>query len=171
MERKIFLFNLRRNFDFIGRISIFLTIFFMYRLASYKEIRGLYQSLLLFAIVHFLIIVLYWVYFKIAYKFKKEMYDIDYSIQDIEDNWWDEKYTNKEVMGCDSFNGFFNMEEIKTKRTKLIYLFNKKDEIKAFNFYKENGFKVIKKEYMYTNFFKRLFHIRKDVRYTAVNFE
>lgn len=125
MERKIFLFNLRRNFDFIGRISIFLTIFFMYKLSNYKEM----------------------------------------------DNWWDEKYTNKEVMGCDSFNGFFNMEEIKTKRTKLIYLFNKKDEIKAFNFYKENGFKVIKKEYMYTNFFKRLFHIRKDVRYTAVNFE
>lgn len=171
MERKIFLFNLRRNFDFIGRISIFLTIFFMYKLSNYKEIGGLYKTLLLFTIIYFLLIVLYWFYFKIAYKFKKEMYNIDYSIQDIVDNWWDEKYANKEVMGCDSFNGFFNMEEIKTKRTKLIYLFNKKDEIKAFNFYKENGFKVIKKEYMYTNFFKRLFHIRKDVRYTAVNFE
>lgn len=71
MEGKIFLFNLRRNFDFIGRISIFLTIFFMYRLASYKEISGLYKTLLLFTIIHFLLIVLYWVYFKIAYKFKK----------------------------------------------------------------------------------------------------
>lgn len=47
MERKIFLFNLRRNFDFIRRISIFLTIFFMYRLVSYKEISGLYKTLLL----------------------------------------------------------------------------------------------------------------------------
>lgn len=78
MERKIFLFNLRRNFDFIGRITILFTIFFMYKLGNYKEIRGFYKTLLLFTIIHFLLIVLYWFYFKIAYKFKKEMYDIFY---------------------------------------------------------------------------------------------
>ena len=171
MEKKIFLFYLRRNFDFIGRISIFFTIFLMYQLENYKEIRGLYKTILLFAIIHVLLIVLYWVYFKIAYKFKKEIYDIDYNIQDIEDNWWDEKYTKKEIRGCENFNDVLDIDEVKTKRIKIIYLFNKKDEIKAFNFYKENGFKVIKKEYMYTNFFKRVFYIRKDVRYTAVNFE
>ena len=50
-------------------------------------------------------------------------------------------------------------------------IFNKKNEIEVFNYLKEKGYKVLKKEYLYTNYFKKLFCIRKDIRYSAERIE
>lgn len=172
LEKEIFKFKVRQNSNWLTTLAFYTCIIFLIVTDKISNLKSIYIFILLYPTTVVIYTSLYFIYFKHSYKKNDKIYKIDYQIKDVTDNPFDEDY-KKVISINENFNGVLEIESSEeNKKPKIVNtIFNKKNEIEVFNYFKEKGYKVLKKEYLYKNYFKKLFCIRKDIRYSAERIE
>lgn len=168
LEREIFKFKAKQHFDFISRLSFYTCLIYIFKMNDYVGSMSWVGAILLYPIVSFLYLGIYFLIYKLRYKKHIETYKIDYQVRKISDNTIDEEYKNGKILVIEKFNPD-DIERYKifpkNKPDTVALIFNKKEEVEIFKYFKEKGYKVIEKEFMYKSFIKKMFCINKDIRY------
>ena len=158
LKKQIFKFKLNQHFDFISRLAFYTCLIYVFNFKKYMKLSNALGVLLLYPLTVFIYVILYFIIFNIRYKRKAKNYEIDYEVRKITQNCFDEDYKKGNVNIVSDFKNI--PEQIKI-------IFNKKEEIKIYEYLKNKDYKVVEKEYLYSNLFKNIFRIGKNIRFTA----
>lgn len=169
LKKQIFKFKLNQHFDFISRLAFYSCLIYAFNFKKYIELSNIFGFLLLYPLTVFIYVVLYFIIFNIRYKRKAKNYEIDYEVRKITQNCFDEDYKKGNVNIVSDFKNIPELENIykENRPDKIKIIFNKKEEVKIYEYLKNKGYKVVEKEYLYSNLFKNIFRTGKNIRYTA----
>ena len=169
LEREIFKFKAKQHSDLISRLSFYTCLIYIFKMNDYMGTMSWIGAILLYPIVAFLYLGIYFLIYKLRYRKHKELYKIDYQIRKISDNTLDEEYKNGKILVIEKFN-HNDIERYKVfpknKPDTVALIFNKKEEVEIFKYFKEKGYKVIEKEFMYKSFIKKMYKSRYKIFYS-----
>lgn len=169
LKKQIFKFKLNQHFDFISRLAFYTCLIYVFNFKKYMKLSNALGVLLLYPLTVFIYVILYFIIFNIRYKRKAKNYEIDYEVRKITQNCFDEDYKKGNVNIVSDFKNIPELENIykENRPDKIKIIFNKKEEIKIYEYLKNKDYKVVEKEYLYSNLFKNIFRIGKNIRFTA----